>query len=170
MASKQEILYNMIAPIVASLGCELWGLEYLTQGRYTTLRIFIDGPTGVSLEDCEKVSRQVSSVMDVEDPIDGEYTLEVSSPGMDRPLYTPAHYARYVGETVNLRLRMARDGRRRFKGEIVKVEGEDVVVTVEGKEILLPVDAIDKANIVPRYDEIIAKIDGLKEKNKSETE
>jgi len=164
MASKQEILHNMIEPIVVSLGCELWGLEYLTQGRYTTLRIFIDGPQGVSLEDCEKVSRQVSSVMDVEDPIDGEYTLEVSSPGMDRPLYTPAHYARYVGETVNVRLRIARDGRRRFKGEIVKVDGGDVVITVEGKEILLPVDAIDKANIVPRYDEIISKIDALKDK------
>jgi len=163
MASKQEILHNMIEPIVVSLGCELWGLEYLTQGRYTTLRLFIDGPTGVSLEDCEKVSRQVSSVLDVEDPIDGEYTLEVSSPGMDRPLYTPAHYARYVGETVNVRLRMARDGRRRFKGEIVKVDGDDVVITVEGKELLLPVDAIDKANIVPRYDEIIAKIDSAKE-------
>jgi len=163
MASKQEILHNMIEPIVVSLGCELWGLEYLTQGRYTTLRLFIDGPTGVSLEDCEKVSRQVSSVLDVEDPIDGEYTLEVSSPGMDRPLYTPAHYARYVGETVNVRLRMARDGRRRFKGEIVKVDGNDVVITVEGKELLLPVDAIDKANIVPRYDEIIAKIDSAKE-------
>ncbi len=167
MASKQEILHNMIEPIVVSLGCELWGLEYLTQGRYTTLRLFIDAPAGVSLEDCEKVSRQVSSVMDVEDPIDGEYTLEVSSPGMDRPLYTPAHYARYVGETVNVRLRMARDGRRRFKGDIVKVDGDDVVITVEGKEILLPVDAIDKANIVPRYDEIISKIDGLKEKDRS---
>jgi len=164
MASKQEILHNLIEPVVVSLGCELWGLEYLTQGRYTTLRLFIDGPEGVSLEDCEKVSRQVSSVLDVEDPIDGEYTLEVSSPGMDRPLYTSAHYARYVGETVNVRLRMARDGRRRFKGEIVKVEGDDVVIIVEGKEILLPVDAIDKANIVPRYDEIISKIDGLKEK------
>lgn len=167
MASKQEILHNMIEPIVASLGCELWGLEYLTQGRYTTLRLFIDAPSGVSLEECEKVSRQVSSVMDVEDPIDGEYTLEVSSPGMDRPLYTVAHYARYVGETVNVRLRMARDGRRRFKGEIVKVEGEDVVITVEGKDVVLPVDAIDKANIVPRYDEIIAKIDGAKDKKES---
>jgi ribosome maturation factor RimP len=168
MASKQEILHNLIEPVVASLGCELWGLEYLTQGRYTTLRIFIDGPSGVSLEDCEKVSRQISAVMDVEDPIDGEYTLEVSSPGMDRPLYIPSHYARYVGETVNVRLRMAREGRRRFKGEIVKVENEDVTINVEGKEILIPVDAIDKASIVPRYDEIISKIDGLKEKNKAD--
>lgn len=163
MASKQEILHSLIEPVVASLGCELWGLEYLTQGRYTTLRIFIDGPNGVSLDDCEKVSRQVSAVMDVEDPIDGEYTLEVSSPGMDRPLYTPAHYARYLGETVNLRLRMAREGRRKFKGSIVKVEGEDVTLNVDGKEILIPVDAIDKANIVPRFDEIISRIDGLKD-------
>jgi len=163
MASKQEILHNLIEPVVVSLGCELWGLEYLTQGRYTTLRIFIDGPNGVSLEDCEKVSRQVSAVMDVEDPIDGEYTLEVSSPGMDRPLYTPAHYARYVGETVNLRLRMAREGRRKFKGTIVKVEGGDVLLAVEGKEIVIPVDAIDKSNIVPRFDEIISRIDGLKD-------
>jgi len=162
MASKQEILHKMIEPVVVSLGCELWGMEYLTQGRYTTLRIFIDGPNGVSLEDCEKVSRQVSAVMDVEDPIDGEYTLEVSSPGMDRPLYTAAHYARYLGETVNVRLRMARDGRRRFKGNIVKVENEDVTINVDGNDVLLPVDAIDKANIVPRYDEIISRIDGLK--------
>lgn len=168
MASKQELLHDLIEPVVTALGCELWGLEYLTQGRYTTLRIFIDAPAGVSLEDCEKVSRQISSVLDVEDPIDGEYTLEVSSPGMDRPLYTPAHYARYVGETINARLRMARDGRRRFKGDIVRVEGDDVVINVEGKDILLPIDAIDKANIVPRYDEIISKIDGLKEKNTSE--
>lgn len=161
MASKQEILHDMIAPITVSLGCELWGLEYLTQGRYTTLRIFIDGPNGVSLEDCEKVSRQISAVMDVEDPIDGEYTLEVSSPGMDRPLYTAAHYARYLGETVNIRLRMARDGRRRFKGKIIRVEQDDVLIDVEGKEILMPVDAIDKANIVPNFDAIVSRLDGL---------
>lgn len=163
MASKQELLQEMITPIIASLGCELWGLEYLTQGRYTTLRIFIDAANGVSLEDCEKVSRQISAVMDVEDPIQGEYTLEVSSPGMDRPLYTFAHYARYVGETVNIRLRMARDGRRRFKGEILGVENNEVRVVVEGKEFVFAVDAIDKANIEPRYDEIIARLDVDKE-------
>jgi ribosome maturation factor RimP len=82
---------------------------------------------------------------------------------MDRPLYTPAHYARYLGETVSLRLRMAREGRRKFKGSILKVEGEDVTLNVDGKEIVLPVDAIDKSNIVPRFDEIISRIDGLKD-------
>lgn len=151
MASKQEQLQALIAPIVASLDCELWGLEYLTQGRYTTLRLYIDAPDGVSLEDCEKVSRQVSSVMDVEDPIEGEYTLEVSSPGMDRPLYTAEQYARYIGEQVSLRLRVARDGRRKFKGTIIAVEGADVRVAVDDKEYLLAVDAIDKANVVPAF-------------------
>jgi len=163
MASKQELLQEMIAPVVSSLGCELWGLEYLTQGRYTTLRIFIDAPNGVSLDSCEKVSRQISAVMDVEDPIQGEYTLEVSSPGMDRPLYTAEQYARYIGETVNVRLRMARDGRRRFKGELIKVENNEVLILVEGKEYLFAVDSIDKANIEPRFDEIISRIDELKE-------
>jgi ribosome maturation factor RimP len=156
MASKQELLQEMIAPIATSLGCELWGLEYLTQGRYTTLRIFIDAPQGVSLDDCEKVSRQISAVMDVEDPIQGEYTLEVSSPGMDRPLYTFAQYARYVGEIINLRLRVARDGRRRFKGEILKAENNEIVVAVEGKEYQFAVDAIDKANIEPRFDKMLS--------------
>ena len=112
MASKQELLEQMVSPVATALGCELWGLEYLTQGRYTTVRIFIDGPNGVSLDDCERVSRQVSSVFDVEDPIDGEYTLEVSSPGMDRPLYKESQYLRYVGETISVRMRIARDGRR----------------------------------------------------------
>lgn len=152
MASKQEQLHALIAPVAASLGCELWGLEYLTQGRYTTVRIYIDREEGVSLEDCEKVSRQVSSVMDVEDPIDSEYTLEVSSPGMDRPLYTLEQYARYIGEQINVRLRLARDGRRKFKGTILAVEGDEVRIAVDDKEYLLSVDAIDKANIIPRFD------------------
>jgi ribosome maturation factor RimP len=152
MASKQEQLHALIEPIVASLGCELWGLEYLTQGRYTTLRLFIDGAEGVTLEDCEKVSRQVSSVLDVEDPIEGEYTLEVSSPGLDRPLYTAAQYARYIGEQVNLRLRIARDGRRKFKGTILAVDGDDVRIAVDDKEHVLAVDIIDKANVIPRFE------------------
>ena len=155
MASKQELLTQLIIPVVESLNCELWGLDYLTQGRYTTLRIYIDGPEGVSLEDCEKVSRQVSAVMDVEDPIDGEYTLEVSSPGLDRPLFTEAHYARYVGETVSLRLRIAQAGRRRFKGVVEKVEAGQLQLLVDGQSVSMAVDAIDKGNLEPRYDEIM---------------
>ncbi|ACE86031.1 Uncharacterized BCR, YhbC family [Cellvibrio japonicus Ueda107] len=155
MASKQERLTDLIVPVVESLGCELWGLEYLTQGRYTTLRIFIDGPQGVSLDDCERVSRQISAVLDVEDPIDGEYTLEVSSPGLDRPLYTEAQYARYVGETVNLRLRIAVEGRRRFKGVISAIEEGALLLQFDNQTVRLPIETIDKGNLVPRYDDIL---------------
>lgn len=155
MASKQELLEQLVSPVATALGCELWGLEYLTQGRYTTVRIYIDGPNGVSLDDCERVSRQVSSVFDVEDPIDGEYTLEVSSPGMDRPLYNEAQYARYVGETISVRLRIARDGRRRFKGVITKIENGDVFLQVDNKEVQISIDVIDKANVEPRYEDLM---------------
>jgi ribosome maturation factor RimP len=155
MASKQELLEQLVSPVATALGCELWGLEYLTQGRYTTVRIYIDGPNGVSLDDCERVSRQVSSVFDVEDPIDGEYTLEVSSPGMDRPLYNETQYARYVGETISVRLRIARDGRRRFKGVITKIENGDVFLQVDNKEVQISIDVIDKANVEPRYEDLM---------------
>jgi ribosome maturation factor RimP len=155
MASKQEILEQLVEPVVTSLGCELWAVEYLTQGRYTTIRIYVDGPNGASLDDCERISRQVSSVFDVEDPIDGEYTLEVSSPGMDRPLFKEAHYVVSVGEVINARLRIARDGRRRFKGVITKVEDGNVFLMVDNEEMQFPVDLIDRANVEPRYDEIM---------------
>jgi len=151
MASRQEQLRTLIEPVVESLGCVLWGLEYMSQGRQSTLRLFIDGENGVSLEDCEKVSRQVSSVMDVEDPIVGEYTLEVSSPGTDRPLYTLEQFSRYVGEQVAIRLRVPFEGRRKFTGLLSGVEADDVRVVVDDFEYLLPIESIDKANIIPQF-------------------
>ncbi|AFU98666.1 ribosome maturation factor RimP [Simiduia agarivorans] len=151
MTAKHDALEAMVIPVVEAMGCEFWGMEYLSQGRNATLRIFIEKEGGVQLEDCEKVSRQVSAVMDVEDPIAGEYTLEVSSPGMDRPLYTLAHYARFAGEKVELRLRVPFDGRRKFSGLIVGVEGDEVVVRVDNEEFLFTVDSIEKANIVPQF-------------------
>ncbi len=141
----------MLEPVVNAMDCELWGLEFYGSGRRNTLRIYIDKPGGVVLEDCERVSRQVSSVLDVEDPIQSEYTLEVSSPGMDRPLYTLEQFARYSGELVSLRLSVPYEGRRKFKGQLVGVEGEDVVIRLEGHEYLFPVDSIDKAHVVPRF-------------------
>lgn len=155
MASKQDQLQALLAPVIESMGCELWGLEYLTQGRFTTLRIYIDAADGVSLEHCEKVSRQISSVMDVEDPIDGEYTLEVSSPGLDRILFSLDHYKRYLGETIAGRLRAPIEGRRRFKAEIKAVEDDVILLLIDNKEIKVPFTAIDKANLVPRYEDIL---------------
>ncbi|MAZ89635.1 MAG: ribosome maturation factor RimP [Cellvibrionaceae bacterium] len=151
MASKHDQLTELLAPVVASLGCELWGLEYFSQGRHSTLRLFIDHPDGIGLAECEKISRQVSSVMDVEDPIAGEYTLEVSSPGMDRPLYTLEHFARYQGEQVSIKLRSAFEGRRKFSGLLRGVDGDDVLVVVDEHEYLLPIEIIEKANIIPRF-------------------
>lgn len=151
MASKQEQLYALVEPVVTSLGCVLWGLEYLTQGRQSTVRIFIEKEEGVTLEDCERVSRQVSSVFDVEDPLVEHYTLEVSSPGMDRALYTREQYALYLGEQVALKLRSPIDGRRKFKGTLRALEDQNVLVVVDDQEYLLPFVAIEKANIVPRF-------------------
>ncbi len=142
----------MIAPIVHAMGCEFWGLEYLSSGRNGMLRIYIERENdGVTVEDCEKVSRQVSSQLDVEDPITGEYTLEVSSPGMDRPLYTLGQFEKYIGEDVALRLRFPHEGRRKFKGRLNGVEGEDVLLIVDDHEYLFPLDSIEKANVVPRF-------------------
>lgn len=151
MASKHDQLTELLAPVVESLGCELWGLEYLSHGRHSTLRLYIDHPDGVGLEECERVSLQVSSVMDVEDPITGEYTLEVSSPGMDRPLYKLEHFVRFAGEQVAVRLRSAFEGRRKFSGLLRGVEGDDVLVVVDEHEYLLPIEMIEKANIIPRF-------------------
>lgn len=151
MASKHDRLVDLLTPVVESFDCELWGLDYFSQGRQSTVRLYIDRPDGVGLSHCEQVSRQASSVMDVEDPIAGEYTLEVSSPGVDRPLYTLAQFARYKGEQVSIRLRSAFDGRRKFTGQLTGVEDEDVLVVVDDNEYLLPIDLIEKANIVPRF-------------------
>ncbi|MDP1521396.1 ribosome maturation factor RimP [Porticoccus litoralis] len=152
MATKEETLKAMIAPVVEALGCEFWGLEYLSSGRSALLRIYIDrAEEGVTVEDCEKVSRQVSSLMDVEDPISGEYTLEVSSPGLERPLYNLEQFQRYVGEEVALKLRFPYEGRRKFKGRLNGVEGEDILLVVDDHEYLFPVDSVEKANVVPRF-------------------
>lgn len=114
MAAVAENLTNLIEPVVAGLGYELLGIEYISQGRHSVLRLYIDSEQGIGLGDCEQVSRQVSGVMDVEDPLKGQYVLEVSSPGLDRPLFKAEHYVRYIGETVRIRLRRPVDNQRKF--------------------------------------------------------
>lgn len=140
---------QMIGPTVEALGVELWGVELISQGRHSILRVYIDKENdGIGIEDCEKVSRQISGIFDVEDPISGEYTLEVSSPGMDRPLFNEGQFARYVSELVSLRLRTPINGRRNFKGKIQKVEEGRLFLLVDNEEIDFPVLAIDKANLM----------------------
>ena len=150
MASKGQQIEGLLTPTVEALGFELWGVEYLSQGRHTLLRLYIDGPDGINVDDCAAVSEQVSAVMDVEDPISGEYTLEVSSPGMDRLLFKLGQYPGYVGEIVELRLRSAFEGRRKYKGILKGIEGEDIVLHVDDHEYLLPFETIEKARVQPR--------------------
>ena len=148
MKNAAEQIAELIAPTVEALGLELWGIELQQQGKYSLLRIYIENrEDGVSIEDCEKVSRQVSALLDVEDPISGEYTLEVSSPGMDRPLFTAEQFGLYVGETVNIRLRTAMQGRRKFKGVIERVNGGVVDLLVDGESVAIQLTDLDKANI-----------------------
>ncbi len=149
--AKDQQLQELVAPAVTALGFELWGVEYITRGRQVLLRIYIDHPEGIDVDDCAAVSRQVSALLDVEDPIMGEYTLEVSSPGMDRPLFTLDQFARYAGEQVKLKLRSPFEGRRNFSGRLVGVEGDEVVLVVGDEEYLLAIELIDKAQVVPQF-------------------
>lgn len=151
MTTVYSKLQELIAPVVESFECELWGIEYSTQSRSATLRIFIDKESGIGVGDCEKISRQVSSVLDVEDPISSRYTLEVSSPGMDRPLFTLDQFARSAGETVTVKLSRKFEDRKKLTGLIVGVEDDEVVVRIDDEEYLLPFELIEKANIVPSF-------------------
>ncbi len=141
-------LHALIEPAVRAVGFQLWGLEYKTGGKTALLQVFIDGPEGVSVEDCARVSRQVSSVLDVDEPIRGEFTLEVSSPGLDRNLYTPEQYQLYIGYPVKLRLRYPFEGQRRFSGVLGGVDDGEVSLIVGDEEYLLPLESIERANIV----------------------
>jgi ribosome maturation factor RimP len=153
LSGKLKQLEDILRPVVEGLGYEFWGIEYRSKGYQSMLRVFIDdAEKGIGIDDCEKVSRQISGVMDVEDPIQTEYTLEVSSPGMDRPLFRPEQYQAFVGHQVQIRLRMAFEGRRKFQGLIKGVEGDDVVVVVDDHEYLLPFDSIEKAQIIPVFE------------------
>mgnify|MGYP006151704523 FL=1 len=151
MAAVDSTLKALLQPVVEALDCELWGLQLEAGGKRKLLRIYIDREEGIAVEDCERVSRQSGAVLDVEDAISGEYVLEVSSPGMDRPLYELAQYERYIGEDVSLRLRFPYDGRRNFKGRLVGVDGDEIILVVADTEYLFPVEGIDKANVVPRF-------------------
>jgi ribosome maturation factor RimP len=152
-------LQTLLAPTVEALGLELLGIEYLPQPGGSLVRLYIDADAkgvaegkGVGIEECEAVSREVSAQLDVEDPITGNYTLEVSSPGLERPLFTPAHFARFVGESAKVGLKLPQDGRRRFTGRIISVTGETLLFEVEGAgDFEVQHDNIDKAKLAPNW-------------------
>ncbi len=150
MSKSTALLTELIEPTIGGLGLQLWGVEHVTQGRYSLLRIYIEREDGITIEDCEAASRQLSALLDVEDPIAGEYTLEVSSPGIDRPLFTAQQFAMYTGTEVRLRTRVAVANRRKFNGRIASVRDNTIVLEMGDEQLELQHDNIEKANIVYR--------------------
>ena len=144
-----EKLRSPIEAAVQGLGYELVGIEYHPQGRRSLLRVYIDTPDGVNVDDCERASRQISSALDVDDPIPGQYMLEVSSPGLDRPLFTAEHFQRFSGNRVKLRVSPPLDGRRNFSGVLVGMRDDAVVVLQDDEEVEVPLQHIEQARLVP---------------------
>ena len=142
-------LQELLEPSIERLGYELIDLEARLGGKSGVVRVFIDRPEGISLEDCEKVSRAVSALLDVEDPLPGQYNLEVSSPGLDRKLTKVAHFQRFAGETVKVQMRFPIEGRKRFRGTLVSSNDENIVVEVDGESHTLPLVTIDTARLAP---------------------
>jgi ribosome maturation factor RimP len=150
VSARENKLQTLLAPAVEALGFDLWGIEHVAQGKHSLLRLYIDSENGVQVDDCARVSDQVGAVLDVEEPISGEYVLEVSSPGVDRRLFRLEQYGAYVGEELELRLRSPFEGRRKFKGILRGIEGEDVVLLVDDHEYLLPYGNVDRAQLMLR--------------------
>jgi ribosome maturation factor RimP len=149
---KDDELIQLINPVVADLGLECLGIEYAPSRGNSLLRIYIDHhERPITIEDCEAVSRELSAQFDVNDPISGRYTLEVSSPGLDRLLFTPAQFARFIGETAKVALNLPVNSRRRLQGVIRAVDGDDITIEQDGVDVTIAHDNIQKARIVPDY-------------------
>ncbi len=143
-------LTRLVEPVVVGMGYELVGVEF--DALQHTLRVYIDCERGVHLDDCSRVSHQLSGLLDVEDPIPGNYHLEISSPGMDRPLFTPGHFERFKGSLARVQLVSPIDGRRRFKARLLGVEGDKIKLLDGEIQIEIPFESIDRARIVPEFD------------------
>lgn len=152
MSHKIEELEALLGPAVADLGLELLGIEYAPSSHRSVLRLYIDVEgRHVAVEDCESVSREVSALLDVHDPVQGNYVLEVSSPGFDRPLFKPAHFQRFLGERAKITLHLPQDGRRRFAARLIELDGDTLVVEQDGQNWRIALDNIAKARLVPDY-------------------
>ncbi len=144
-------MWDLLEPVVAGMGYELVEIEYNPSSRHGVLRLYIDHEDGIKLDDCTDVSHQVSALLDVEDLVSGHYNLEVSSPGMDRPLRSIKDYERFSGEIVKIKTGMAIDGRRNFKGRLCGVEGDEINIECDGQQFYLPLASIEKARLVPEF-------------------
>ena len=149
-------LNELLQPLVEDLGYEFIGIEYNPNPKHSVLRIYIDHENGVGIQDCETVSRETAALLDVKDPIRSHYNLEVSSPGLDRPLFTPAHYSEFTGYEVQINLYAPQDGRRKFAGPILSAGESSVNIEQDGSEVTLEYDNIAKAKLIPDYEKILA--------------
>ena len=147
---SREQLIEMLETTVERLGFELADLELL-EGTHGLLRLFIDNEAGISLEDCEAVSRQVSALLDVEDPVSGDYSLEVSSPGLNRRLVKAEHFERFAGENVKVKLKRLFEGRRNYKAKLIGYQEPNVILQEGQQKFLVPLQEIDTARVVPKY-------------------
>lgn len=150
MSRSQDKFTQLLRPAIEGVGYELVGIEHLPMGKHSVLRIYIDSPDGITVTDCSRVSHQVSGVLEVEEPIKGAFTLEVSSPGIDRPLFNFEQFEQFVGSKVKLKLYHAIEGKRNIVGLIESIEGEDINIkdTASDATYQLQMDDIDKANII----------------------
>lgn len=146
---SRDRLVKLLEPAIENMGYELADLELKTGGVNGLVRIFIDKDDGIDIEDCEAVSRQVSAILDVEDPVQGNYALEVSSPGLDRTLTKPAHFQRFMGQDVRVKLRFPLSGRRNYRGALKSVDDENIEVEVDGESHSLPIATIESARLIP---------------------
>lgn len=152
MNRKEKQVEELLTPTVESLGCSIWGIEYLSQGKHSKLRVYIDSADGVNVDDCAAVSRHVSDILDVEEFSNNTYTLEVSSPGLDRILFKEDQYEGSVGEQVEVRLNFPFEGRKKFVGMLAAVQEHMAVVQIDDEEYLLPLENIQRARVVPVFD------------------
>lgn len=151
MARMEDRLAEMLAPAVEAMGFTLWGVEFVRAGKHSTLRVYIDHAEGISVDHCAQVSHQVSAILDVEDPIQAEYFLEVSSPGMERPFFSAEQFAAYLGEQAAVELTMTQQGKRKFKGVIGAVDGEQIDFIIDGENFSVKHSAIKKAHLIPQF-------------------
>lgn len=137
----------LLTPTVEDMGYVLWGCEYLSQGKHSLLRVYIDKADGIGIEDCEQVSRNISALLDVEDPLPGHYTLEVSSPGIPRPLFYSHHYQLFLGQSVQIKLIKPEEGKRKFCGEIISADDNTLILNIDNEQREFNISQIVKAHL-----------------------
>ncbi len=144
----QQGLAELLQAALAVYGYDLWGFELNSFEGKPRLQVYIETPNGVTIDDCERASRQISAVLDVENPISDRYNLEVSSPGLERPLFTYAQYQQYIGKNIRLRMIKAQENRRNYSGQLAEMGDDSITLLVDGTKVVLPFADIEKANLV----------------------